>query len=44
MSATARLLEVFSPLDDPLKKRGVRHPFASIVSLTVLARIREMKC
>jgi len=46
MSATASLLEVFSRLDDPRKARGVRHPFASIVSLTVLgmlARIREME-
>jgi hypothetical protein len=46
MSATASLLEVFSRLDDPRKARGVRHPFASIVALTVLgmlARIREME-
>ena len=46
MSATASLLEVFSRLDDPRKAHGVRHPFSSIVSLTVLgmlARIREME-
>ena len=46
MSATASLLEVFSRLDDPRKARGVRHPFAGIVALTVLgmlARIREME-
>lgn len=46
MSATASLLEVFSRLDDPRDARGVRHPFASIVSLTLLgmlARIREME-
>lgn len=46
MSATASLLEVFSQLDDPRKARGVRHPFAGIVSLTLLgmlARIREME-
>jgi len=46
MSATASLLEVFSRLDDPRKARGVRHPFASIVSLTLLgmlARIGEME-
>ena len=44
MSATASLLEVFSRLEDPRKARGIRHPFASIVSLTLLgmfARIRE---
>lgn len=46
MSATASLLEVFSQLDDPRKARGVRHPFAGIVVLTLLgmlARIREME-
>ena len=46
MSATASLLEVFSRLEDPRKARGIRHPFASIVSLTLLgmlARIREME-
>lgn len=46
MSAAASLLEVFSQLEDPRKPRGVRHPFAGIVALTVLgmlARIREME-
>ena len=46
MSATTSLLEVFSSLDDPRAARGVRPPFASIVSLTVLGmlgRIREME-
>ena len=46
MSATASLLEVFSSLDDPRKARGVRHPFAGIVTLTLLgmlAKIREME-
>ena len=46
MSATASLLEVFSGLDDPRKARGVRHPFAGIVTLTLLgmlAKIREME-
>ena len=46
MSATASLLEVFSRLDDPRSARGIRHPFAGIVSLTLLgmlARIREME-
>jgi hypothetical protein len=46
MSSTASLLEVFSQLDDPRKPRGVRHPFAGIVSLALLgmlARIREME-
>ena len=46
MSTTASLLEVFSRLEDPRKARGIRHPFASIVSLTLLgmlARIREME-
>lgn len=46
MSATASLLEVFSQLEDPRKARGVRHPFAGIVVLTLLgmmARIREME-
>jgi len=46
MSATSSLLEVFSQLDDPRKARGVRHPFAGIVVLTLLgmmARIREME-
>jgi len=46
MSATTSLLEVFSQLEDPRKPRGVRHPFAGIVVLTLLgmlARIREME-
>lgn len=46
MSGTAGLLEVFSQLDDPRKRRGVRHPFSGIVVLTLLgmlARIREME-
>ena len=46
MSASKSLLSVFSSLEDPRKARGVRHPFASIVSLTVLGmlgRIREME-
>ena len=46
MSSTTSLLEVFSQLDDPRKPRGVRHPFAGIVALTLLgmlARIREME-
>ena len=45
MSASKSLLSVFSSLEDPRKARGVRHPFASIVSLTVLGmlgRIREI--
>ena len=47
MSTTTSLLEVFSQLEDPRKPRGVRHPFAGIVVLTLLlgmlARIREME-
>ena len=46
MLATTSLLEVFSRLDDPRKARGVRHPFAGIIALTLLgmlARIREME-
>jgi hypothetical protein len=46
MSATTSLLEVFSKLEDPRQRRGVRHPFAGIVVLTLLgmlARIREME-
>ena len=40
------LLDAFSRLDDPRCRRGVRHPFAGIVVLTLLgmlARIREME-
>lgn len=46
MLAPASLMDVFSQLDDPRKPRGVRHPFAGIVVLTLLgmlARIREME-
>lgn len=46
MLATTSLLEVFSRLDDPREARGVRHPFAGIIALTLLgmlARIREME-
>lgn len=42
----ATLLEAFSRLDDPRCARGVRHPFAGMVVLTLLgmlARIREME-
>jgi len=42
----ATLLEAFSRLDDPRRPRGVRHPFAGMVVLTLLgmlARIREME-
>lgn len=42
----ATLLEAFSKLDDPRCRRGVRHPFAGIVTLMLLgmlARIREME-
>ncbi len=40
------LLEAFGRLEDPRKPRGVRHPFAGMVVLTLLgmlARIREME-
>lgn len=43
---SATLLEAFSRLDDPRSARGVRHPFAGMVVLTLLgmlARIREME-
>lgn len=42
----ATLLKVFSQLEDPRKRRGVRHPFSGIVVLMLLgmlARIREME-
>ncbi len=42
----ATLLEVFSELDDPRCRRGVRHPFSGMVVLVLLgmlARIREME-
>lgn len=42
----ATLLEAFGRLEDPRKARGVRHPFAGMVVLTLLgmlARIREME-
>ena len=42
----ATLLDAFSRLDDPRSARGVRHPFAGMVVLTLLgmlARIREME-
>lgn len=42
----ATLLDAFSRLDDPRQPRGVRHPFAGMVVLTLLgmlARIREME-
>jgi hypothetical protein len=45
MHATT-LLEAFGRLEDPRKARGVRHPFAGMVVLTLLgmlARIREME-
>lgn len=45
MHATT-LLEAFDRLEDPRKARGVRHPFAGMVVLTLLgmlARIREME-
>lgn len=44
-SSLAGLVEVFAQLDDPRKARGVRHPFAGIVSLVflgLLSRITEM--
>ncbi len=40
------LLEAFQSLEDPQSARGVRHPFAGIVVLTLLgmlAQIREME-
>jgi hypothetical protein len=40
------LLDAFRRLEDPRKARGVRHPFAGMVLLTLLgmlARIREME-
>jgi hypothetical protein len=43
---TETLLDVFSGLEDPRCRRGVRHPFAGIVVLMLLgmlARIREME-
>lgn len=43
MSATNSLLEVFSQLDDPRKPRGVRHPFAGIVSLTLLGMLARFQ-
>lgn len=42
----ATLLEAFGRLEDPRSARGVRHPFAGMVVLTLLgmlARIREME-
>jgi hypothetical protein len=42
----ATLLEAFGRLEDPRAARGVRHPFAGMVVLTLLgmlARIREME-
>jgi len=44
-SSLERLVEVFAQITDPRKARGVRHPFAGIVSLVflgLLARISEM--
>jgi hypothetical protein len=46
MHAAQSLLEVFSRLEDPRCRRGVRHPFAGMVVLMLLgmlARIREME-
>jgi hypothetical protein len=46
MQPSQTLLEAFSGLEDPRKRRGVRHPFSGIVVLTLLgmlARIREME-
>lgn len=46
MLPSQTLLEAFSGLEDPRKRRGIRHPFSSIVVLTLLgmlARIREME-
>lgn len=43
---TTTLLEAFGRLEDPRKARGVRHPFAGMVVLTLLgmlARIRELE-
>jgi len=43
---TETLLGAFSQLEDPRFRRGIRHPFAGIVVLTLLgmlARIREME-
>jgi hypothetical protein len=43
---TSSLLDAFSQLDDPRRRRGVRHPFAGMVVLMLLgmlARIREME-
>jgi len=43
---TKTLLSAFSQLEDPRSCRGIRHPFAGIVVLTLLgmlARIREME-
>ena len=45
MDATT-LLKAFSQLDDPRRRRGVRHPFSGMVALMLLgmlARIREME-
>ena len=33
------LLEVFSELDDPRCRRGVRHPFAGMVVLVLLGML-----
>lgn len=44
-ASLAGLVKVFAQLDDPRKARGVRHPFAGIVSLVflgLLSRITEM--
>lgn len=46
MPSPISLLESFSQLVDPRCRRGVRHPFAGMVALTLLgmlARIREME-
>jgi DDE_Tnp_1-associated len=46
MLAAQSLLQAFSCLQDPRKPRGVRHPFAGVVTLALLgmlARIREME-
>ena len=43
---TQTLLAAFCRLEDPRSRRGIRHPFAGIVVLTLLgmlARIREME-
>ena len=37
------LIELFSELTDPRKRRGIRHPFASVLALAVMAALSGMR-